>query len=85
MTWDSQTKRGCGSSGKGVRFLELKIISRHDRVAANMAVEARRLPPEGRCPDHAEEAYVGDGIAVLDLARMGHPTFNLQWQMAIPL
>lgn len=37
-----------------------------------------RLPQEIEVLNNAEDAYVDDGIALLNLARKAHSTFNLQ-------
>ena len=57
---------------------ELKIISRHDRMAATWRQKLSSCLRRIDDSIIAEEAYVDDGIALLDLAWKAHSTFNLQ-------
>jgi site-specific DNA recombinase len=52
----------------------------HDRMAATWREERERCQRQIDVLHNAEDAFVDDGIALLDLARKAHKTFNLQSQ-----
>ncbi len=54
----------------------------HDRMAATWRDERARCQRQIDVLHNAEDAFVDDGVALLDLARNAHRTFNIQSQNA---